>query len=44
MVQIFRLQLVAVGDSGQEQVQEIARLEREGVQLEALGITLAEAS
>jgi hypothetical protein len=38
----FRLQLVAVGDSGQEQVQEIARLEREGVQLETLGLTLAE--
>ena len=38
----FRLQLVAIGDSGQEQVQEIARLEREGVQLETLGLTLAE--
>ena len=38
----FRLQLVAVGDSGPEQVQEIARWEREGVQLETLGLTLAE--
>jgi hypothetical protein len=38
----FRLQLIAVGDSGQEQVQEIARFEREGVQLETLGLTLAE--
>ena len=38
----FRLQLVAVADSGQEQVQEVARWEREGVQLETLGLTLAE--
>src|SRR5215471_12035969 len=38
----FRLQLVAVNDSGQEQVQEVARWEREGVQLETLGLTLAE--
>ena len=38
----FRLQLVAVADSGQEQVQEVARWERQGVQLETLGLTLSE--
>ena len=38
----FRLQLVVVNDSGYEQVQEMARLERAGVEMETLGLTLAE--
>jgi len=38
----LRLQLVAVSDTGQEQVQEVAQLEREGVAIETLGLTLAE--
>ena len=38
----FRLQLVVVNESGQEQVQEVARIEREGVEMETLGLTLAE--
>ena len=38
----FRLQLITVSDSGQEQVQEVAQLEREGFTIETLGLTLAE--
>jgi hypothetical protein len=38
----FRLQLVIVTDSGQEQVQEVVQLEREEVRMETLGLTLAE--
>ena len=38
----FRLQLVIVNESGHEQVQEVARIEREGVEMETLGLTLAE--
>jgi hypothetical protein len=38
----FRLQLVVVNDSGHEPVQEMARIEREGVEMETLGLTLAE--
>ncbi|HYW44456.1 MAG TPA: hypothetical protein VE959_16455 [Bryobacteraceae bacterium] len=38
----LRLQLVAVSDTGQEQVQEVAQLEREDVAIETLGLTLAE--
>ena len=38
----FRLQLIMVSDSGQEQVQDVAQLEREGVTIETLGLTLAE--
>ena len=38
----FRLQLVMVNESGYEQVQEVARIEREGVEMETLGLTLAE--
>ena len=38
----FRLQLVVVNDSGYEQMQEMARLERAGVEMETLGLTLAE--
>ena len=33
--------LVVVNDSGYEQVQEMARLERAGVEMETLGLTLA---
>ena len=39
---IFRLQLVVVNDSGHEQVQEVARIERDEVRMETLGLTLAE--
>src|SRR5450759_1390016 len=38
----FRLQLVTVNDSGQEQVLDIAQLERNGVTMETLGLSLAE--
>ena len=38
----FRLQLITVSDSGQEQVQDVAQLERQGVTIETLGLTLAE--
>src|SRR5437868_9154320 len=38
----FRLQLVAVSDSGQEQVHEVSQFEREGLAMETLGLTLAE--
>ena|ERR1700680_188948 len=38
----LRLQLVLVSDSGQEQVQDVAQLEREGVTIETLGLSLAE--
>jgi hypothetical protein len=38
----FRLQLVTVNDSGQEQVLDMAQLEREGVTMETLGLSLAE--
>jgi hypothetical protein len=38
----LRLQLVTVSDAGQEQVQDVAQLEREGVTMETLGLTLAE--
>ena len=38
----LRLQLVVVSDAGQEQVQEVAQFEREGVTIETLGLTLAE--
>ena len=38
----FRLRLVVVNNSGDEQVQEVARIEREGVEIETLGLTLAE--
>jgi hypothetical protein len=38
----LRLQLVVVSDAGQEQVQEVARFEREGVTIETLGLALAE--
>ena len=38
----FRLQLVTVNDSGQEQVLNMAQLEREGVTMEILGLSLAE--
>jgi hypothetical protein len=30
----FRLQLVVVNDSGEEQLQEVARIEREGAEIE----------
>ena len=42
MVTKFRLQWVIVNESGHEQVQEVARIEREGVEMETLGLTLAE--
>ena len=35
----FRLQLVTVNDSGQEQVLDMAQLEREGVTMETLGLS-----
>ncbi len=38
----FRLQLAIVSDAGQEQVQNVAEFEREGVTIETLGLTLAE--
>lgn len=38
----LRLQLVTVSDSGQEQVQDVAQLQREGVSMKTLGLTLAE--
>ena len=38
----LRLQLVMVNDAGQEQVQDVAQFEREGVAMETLGLTLAE--
>ena len=38
----FRLQLVTVNDSGQEQMLDIAQFEREGVTMESLGLSLAE--
>ena len=38
----FRLQLVVVNDSGQEHVQEVARIERDEVVMETLELTLAE--
>jgi len=38
----FRLQLVTLHASGQEEVQEVARIERAGLEMETLGLTLAE--
>ena len=38
----FRLQLVVVNASGHERVQEVARIERDEVAMETLGLTLAE--
>jgi hypothetical protein len=38
----FRLQLVTVHASGQEEVQEVARIERAGLEMETLGLTLAD--
>src|SRR5215471_17287700 len=38
----FRLQLVVANDSGHEHVQEVARIERDEVAMETLGLTLAE--
>jgi len=38
----FRLQLVVVNASGHEHVQEVARIERDEVAVETLGLTLAE--
>jgi hypothetical protein len=38
----FRLQLIAVSDTGQEQVQDVAQFERQGVAIETLGLTLAD--
>src|SRR5215470_5850384 len=38
----FRLQLVVVNASGHEHVQEVARIERDEVAMEILGLTLAE--
>ena len=38
----FRLQLVVVNASGHEHVQEVARIERDEVSIETLGLTLAE--
>ena len=38
----FRLQLVVVNASGHEHVQEVARIERDEVVMETLGLTLAE--
>jgi hypothetical protein len=38
----FRLQLMVVNDSGHEHVHEVARLERDEVAIETLGLTLAE--
>ena len=34
----IRLQLVTVSDSGQEQLQDVAQLEREGLTMETLGL------
>jgi len=38
----FRLQLVVVNDAGHEDVHEVARLERDEVAIETLGLSLAE--
>jgi len=38
----FRLQLVIENNSGQEEVHEVAHIEREAVEMETLGLTLAE--
>lgn len=38
----FRLQLVIENNSGHEEVHEMAGIEREGVEMETLGLTLAE--
>ena len=38
----FRLQLITASDSGQEQVQDVAQFEREGVTTQTLGLILAE--
>src|SRR6516225_2111420 len=38
----FRLQLVVVNASGHERVQEVARIERDEVAMETLGLTLTE--
>ena len=38
----FKIQIVAVSDDGREQTQEIASLERDDLQPETLGLTLAE--
>jgi hypothetical protein len=38
----FRLQLVVVNASGHEHVEEVARIERDEVAMETLGLTLAE--
>ena len=38
----LRLQLVVENDSGHEEVHEIAHIERKGVEMESLGLTLAE--
>ena len=38
----FRVQLVVENNSGHEEVHEMARIEREAVEMETLGLTLAE--
>ena len=38
----FKIQVVAVSDDGREQTREIASLERDDLQPETLGLTLAE--
>jgi hypothetical protein len=38
----LQIRLVAIADNGQEQVHEIASLQRTKLQLETLGLTLAE--
>jgi hypothetical protein len=38
----LQIRLVAIADNGQEQVHEIASLQRTELQLETLGLTLAE--
>ena len=38
----FKIQIVAVSDDGREQTREIASLERDDLQPETLGLTLAE--
>jgi hypothetical protein len=38
----FKIQVVAVSDDGWEQTQETASLERDDLQPETLGLTLAE--
>ena len=38
----FKIQVVAISDDGREQTREIASLERDDLQPETLGLTLAE--